>query len=330
MKFTIKPTRPYSLNLTLSPSFVSSLYERQNGWWVRTYGKYATTFKAKQEGHRVIVEVHRACDELKHVIETELGLRQPPFERKVGELPRGVRRQVKLLAHMWRGVRISRAPWDWRLLLVAVVLSRRTRYDIWVRYWTRILWHSSPQLTIDPVQQLREAGLSISPQVKALAIVLSEAQAQLKDENVKGEELFELRRRLLSIRGIGPKLADAFLMAVRRDAAVFPCDTHALRVWRRLGLLSQNQQPPIKQYCLRYSCDECPAREVCARFQLQLVFGTLSPWVQTITYLHGSRVCRSKPRCASCLLRSKCRWAEMRGERSASDAKSQKSRVSET
>ena len=56
------------------------------------------------------------------------------------------------------------------------------------------------------------------------------------DEFVVGEDPGTVRKRLLDIRGVGPKTADCVLLFSGGRDGVFPVDTHVHRIARRMGL----------------------------------------------------------------------------------------------
>jgi len=56
------------------------------------------------------------------------------------------------------------------------------------------------------------------------------------DSFVKDESPSVVRKRLLDIRGVGPKTADCVLLFAGGRGGVFPVDTHVHRIARRMGL----------------------------------------------------------------------------------------------
>jgi endonuclease-3 len=95
----------------------------------------------------------------------------------------------------------------------------------------------------------------------------------------------ELRRRLMSIKGIGPKTADLLLIYLGRKA--FPIDTHIKRVASRLGW--GRSYNTIRNYVLSEidSVDDL--------FELHKALISL-----------GRSVCKPRPKCEECPLRDLC------------------------
>ncbi|MEQ9714202.1 MAG: endonuclease III domain-containing protein [Candidatus Asgardarchaeia archaeon] len=99
----------------------------------------------------------------------------------------------------------------------------------------------------------------------------------------------EAKKKLISIKGIGPKTADVFLMAIRGEQ-VLPVDVHIFRIMKRLGIADErdnydslkakleadippNQRTEIhliliefgRQICRAQNpkCEECPIKKYC-------------------------------------------------------------------
>ena len=99
----------------------------------------------------------------------------------------------------------------------------------------------------------------------------------------------EAKKKLTSIKGIGPKTADVFLMAIKKER-VLPVDVHIFRIMRRLGIADERDDyeslrakleseiPPEqrtkahliliefgRQTCSAQNpkCEECPIKRYC-------------------------------------------------------------------
>ncbi|MEM0329739.1 MAG: endonuclease III [Nitrososphaerota archaeon] len=87
---------------------------------------------------------------------------------------------------------------------------------------------------------IKPAGLwrMKAPRIKLIA-------RQIADKNIDLEKVLsmpypEARRILSSLKGVGPKTADVFLMFAR-DEQILPIDTHIFRVMRRLGIAGERE-----------------------------------------------------------------------------------------
>ena len=99
-----------------------------------------------------------------------------------------------------------------------------------------------------------------------------------------------LRNKLLSVKGIGPKTADVFLLTVR-GYPTFPIDTHIRRVLTRIGCIE-----PKETY---ESIREKVLKELPSHMLLK---------AHIILIIHGRSICKSrKPKCNLCPLRDLCK-----------------------
>lgn len=109
-------------------------------------------------------------------------------------------------------------------------------------------------------------------------------------EAMTAEEPWELRRKLLSVSGIGPETADAIaLYAVGRP--LFVVDAYTRRVFSRLGFLGGDESYADVQ---RFFMDRLPAEvELFQDYHAQIV-------------RLAKDVCRPLPRCDACALDGVC------------------------
>jgi len=100
----------------------------------------------------------------------------------------------------------------------------------------------------------------------------------------------EAKKKLITIKGIGPKTADVFLMAIKGEQ-VLPIDVHIFRIMKRLGIATE-----IDDYeSLRAKLEsEIPPVQ---RMKAHLIL---------IEF--GRRICRSRnPKCEECPIKGYCR-----------------------
>ena len=219
---------------------------------------------------------------------------------------------METLLSAYRGLRLSVSPGDQDLVFAAAFLSRNTDYYANVVRWVRLL---SPDGELDPSLAVN-AGRSF--QLRQLP----EVMASLREISPLPRDPWEARRRLLSLRWVGPKVADAFLLFTGASTELAPADVHFLRLGVRLGLLSAEARAPDKRACLRWTCSECPRLEKCATGASREALGPLAGWVQTALYVHDRLFC-FKGKCSVCPLLDLCssptgRSAALRARRSRS------------
>lgn len=137
-------------------------------------------------------------------------------------------------------------------------------------------------------------------------VVENYGDASAFNEWVKSAPAAEVRDRLLSMDGVGPKTADCVLLFAGGRDGVFPVDTHVHRIYRRIGIappdadhetvrtILEEEVPPEscgfghtasiqfgREYCSARdpAClDEnrtCPLQDLCAQVGLDTEAGTV-------------------------------------------------------
>jgi endonuclease III related protein len=100
----------------------------------------------------------------------------------------------------------------------------------------------------------------------------------------------ELRARLLAIVGIGPETADDILLYAF-DRPVFVVDAYTRRIFERLGLLHGGET----YECIRHAFERAVGPDV----------PTLKEY-HALIVSQGKSVCRTRPLCSGCALRTMC------------------------
>jgi len=101
-----------------------------------------------------------------------------------------------------------------------------------------------------------------------------------------------LRKELLSVRGIGPETADSILLyALNRK--IFVVDAYTRRIFSRLGLVDPSCTYDDLQlfFHKKFHSDTAGYNEYHA-----------------LIVAHGKEICKNRPLCTDCCLRSKCRY----------------------
>jgi endonuclease-3 related protein len=105
------------------------------------------------------------------------------------------------------------------------------------------------------------------------------------------EEPGALRRKLLSVNGIGRETADSIALYAA-GLPLFVVDAYTRRIFTRLGLLSGDEDYDEVQRLFMQRLPRDPA--LYNDYHAQIV-------------LHGKEVCRTVPRCGACVLERVCR-----------------------
>lgn len=111
----------------------------------------------------------------------------------------------------------------------------------------------------------------------------------------------ELRNGLLSVNGVGPETADDMLLYAF-NRSVFVIDAYTRRIFSRLGLVAGDEDYEN----LRHQFESQLSSKIKLRDELVNIYNEY----HALIVLHAKDVCRKKPRCSDCCLRSQCPAAE--------------------
>lgn len=278
----VRSWKGFSLRESLMPSFVRALFREQQGVYVKVAGRCRGA-RMWQEGDEVVGE---GCGEEELRLWSGLWLDRRLIEERAPLLA---------AAHKELGLPVS--PYDRHLIFVAVFLSRATSWESNVLKWCREIFSKAD--TLEELLELDFSKFGRSFQLKQLNLALHEYAEKVRET----PDPWEVRRALLSVRNVGPKLADAYLLFTGLDPSAPPVDRHALRMAKRLGL---SGAPPRRELCARYACPECPVSASCLRWALSKLYGPAAGWVQTAFYMHDTLFCR-RGSCQLCSLSSTCK-----------------------
>lgn len=239
------------LYLTLHPSLTLALVEKVGGRYVKKFGV--------KKGVEVSSDVYLS------------GRWYSPW-RYINDVDRAhVDILHKLLEKYGDCIGISISPGDEALIFTTAFLTQNTSYHVNVLRWTKAIFSTSE----DPLEIARIApAVGRSYQLQRLPKALGK-YLELKPRR---------RAELLEIPGVGPKVADLYLLFTG-DTTAAPVDKHLMKAAPRLGLKGV---PPDKKYCLKYTCDVCPLGGSCLRAQLARSFGRLAGWLQTVVYVEST------------------------------------------
>ncbi len=342
MELSLEVEEPFNLDLSLAPSFVSSLYLRlKPKVWVKIAGRLANKVRLMQVSNtevKVFYDSTLPKELIEETVELEIGAWHSPFEFQGSLLSSSVRPIVEALASAYPGVRLPLAPWDFVFLFIAVSLSRRTDYERFVLRWCRRIWDFFGE---DPLS-IAEASPNVLSQIGS-SYQVAQLQVMVRDLLSIPNRLEELSRglglrpiikypadlvnlnpnvaRVLLLRAcryLGPKAVDSLILSSFKAPTFIPCDVHLKTVTLRLGLVQADLTFPEKAFCKRFSCsaqplkelETCPRSNRCLRSSLSWL-GELGGWFQTLCYIHGSSTCRTAtPRCDECSLKNLCHLAK--------------------
>ncbi|NEX20091.1 endonuclease III domain-containing protein [Thiorhodococcus mannitoliphagus] len=109
-------------------------------------------------------------------------------------------------------------------------------------------------------------------------------------EALSALETAALRRSLLDVNGVGPETADDMLLYAF-ERPVFVVDAYTRRIFSRLGLLDGDEvYEAIRKHFESALGPDVP----------------LFNEYHALVVRHGKEVCKTRPNCAECVLRSRC------------------------
>lgn len=130
--------------------------------------------------------------------------------------------------------------------LVAIILSQKTSsknvHMAMKRF--RMRFNSAEEVAAANLKSIQDtikpAGLwrMKAPRIKLIARQISGKNIDL--EKVLSLPYSEAKKVLSSLKGVGPKTADVFLMFARNEP-ILPIDTHIFRIMRRLGIAREKE-----------------------------------------------------------------------------------------
>ncbi|MCD6341665.1 MAG: endonuclease III [Thaumarchaeota archaeon] len=186
----------------------------------------------------------------------------------------------------------NRDPYE---TLVAVILSQKTNRQNVKEALKRFRekFRSIKEVaeaSVDSIAEaIKPAGLwrMKAPRIKLIAEQLVNSGGGL--EKILSLPYPEAKKVLSSMKGIGPKTADVYLMIIRRDP-VFPVDTHIFRIMKRLGVADEKDD----YESLRKKLERATPPEKRMKAHLALIE-------------FGRTTCRARnPRCDECFLSKLC------------------------
>ena len=246
------------------------------------------------------------------------------------------------------GVRVPRLHHNRWHVLISAMLSIHARMSLSRSWFTSLAHLGIHKLTNMSSSKLggyvkEYTGKSAGFRTRFLTEMMNDLHSKYSDDEDPLDVICRMppqmiRLELMSVRNIGPKVCDCFLLNGVGDIEAPPVDIHVKRVSEYLGILPSNIGQPIPLYCRKFTCSVasseqydlplCPRAErtieyldnseysggTCARAALNHKFKEAG-WVQALLFLFGQKYCvwkpRSGPACDSCPLKEYCSMKEI-------------------
>jgi len=293
----IKVDKHFDLEKLFYPSFALPLMDVSRDRAVKIYGYCSGLIIKKYESFLEIIHENRICLDYADEI---LGLWIKP-EMYISHVRNRYRELVDRLIDIYGWLGIATSSMDDIELFTSIFLSRATDFHRNTVRWMKIF------LTLprdDSIHRYVEL-IGRSFQLKQLSVSLKEYY-KVRDVLAMEKNIYRVRKILLSISYVGPKVSDAYILFIKKDKEFAPIDRN-LREF--LGRFYQTRellhQDPKKNLCSKYICENCPAREKCTSYLYRDAFRSLSGWIQNVAYLQNKLYCLRRL-CSSCLLKDMC------------------------
>ncbi|MEM3437255.1 MAG: hypothetical protein QXP55_01805 [Nitrososphaerales archaeon] len=286
----LKLSEPIDLEKSFYPSFVSTLFRKFDDWWVKIHGY--------RKGAKIKVKDNRIFYKGAHLSEVYLwtGLWYNPHNA----LAKIKVKKIDKIIEAYKGLKLIISPQDCELLFITIFLSRRTTYHKNVITWTDMIFNQISSL--EDLISFNTRCICNSYQLKQLPIASKEYIKKVRHfENL---DHWTLRKVLLSIKWVGPKVADAYLLFAKGITYLAPSDTHYFNFVKRLRLFDFSKIPN-KKLCIKYTCTDCPVGDDCLTGISFKRLNELSGWLQTVAYVHDKLYC-SKKQCVICMFKDIC------------------------
>ncbi len=288
-----KPDHYLDILLTLYPSFLYPYFNI----YTTTYGSSKIVRLIKKSGYcsnKYIdvkylenhIEITTNCNNEEYVKEVT-GTWYIPWNY-ISEVHNNYYDFVVNLINKYSGIRLSVSSIDKLQILISVFLSRNTSFHVnTVKWINKIISRCTTIFNCDYTRigksyHLRQLNEILNRYREIIDYIISFTPKDL-------QELYELRRKLLTIKYVGVKTADAYILYTTRYSFIAPIDRHYIAVLKKYFKLTDLVYPK-KYLCEKYMCSECPLRNRCAFNITSSIFGRLNGWIQTLSYLHGNKI----------------------------------------
>uniref|UniRef100_A0A7J3XY70 HhH-GPD domain-containing protein n=1 Tax=Thermogladius calderae TaxID=1200300 RepID=A0A7J3XY70_9CREN len=160
------------------------------------------------------------------------------------------------------------SPSDKTVVAYTIYLSQNTSY------------HTN---TVKWVRQFLETGVI---EARSYQVSWFMENMNLIRESTSLEDPLEEAARLLTLRGVGVKSSQAYLLYAHGLTEYAPLDRH----YKTLVSEYLDLPPPDKNFCLRafFNCEKCPLSGKCMHSRLRSRLGYFNGVLQSIVYIAGS------------------------------------------
>lgn len=293
------------LYILIYPSFIFPLVSVSQNKLVKIWGvcKDLTVYK---NGSKLIIE-HKDEDCL-YYADDVLGIWSLPLSASTTS--KKCKEFVELLIDNYGWIGIATSPLDDIEIFSSIYLSQNTDFHRNVVKWVQTMFirYRSIETIVDLDVDTVIKDISRSYQLLQFAQTLRHYLGYRR--HILEGSISDVKHYLFSIKGIGPKIFNAYIMYIKKSTFHAPIDKNLIMFLEKFdSTLDIISMMPRKDKCMRYACDNCPINNHCTYYRFYNVFGKLSGWIQTIAYIHNKLICKHGL-CKSCILSTICRFVK--------------------
>lgn len=290
------------LYILFYPSFMYPLLYISSDKVIKRWGICRGLTIHKNGSKLMLMHEDKMCLEYAEEI---LGLWSIP--RSTTMVTRRYRDFIETLIDGYKWFGIATSSLDDVELFSSIFLSQNTDFHKnvvrWVQTALRLYGSISGILNLDHKDVVKSIGGSY--QVLRLVQALKE-YIKYRDE-IRQSSIDTVKNYLLRIKGVGPKVFNAYVMYVKKSTLYAPIDKNLIAFLSRFNIVSEIVVDlPRKSICIKYTCNTCPANSNCTYYRFREAFKDLSGWIQAVAYVHNKLMCRYR-RCENCFLKSICK-----------------------
>lgn len=277
----------FSLDESLNASFVLPFFEKHDREYVKIYG-YGRGLKIKHEANTLRFNL----GSFNEVLLLSGAWFNPHLE--ISKTSRNARKILEKFLEIFPGLGIAINPWDKVSMLYTIFLSRNTDY-----YQNTVIWMKkmfSIAETEDKLSTVRINNIGRSYQLRQLGKVREKLRSILEDdlqvESYSLDRFLDIRKRLLSVKYCGPKIAHGWGLFSLGLTCLSQVDRHLLKIGKALGIINLDDKIPLKNLCIHSKCfisKDCKIIDRCITYKMYRLFGGMAGWLQTSTYLYGAK-----------------------------------------
>lgn len=293
----------FNFEILFYPSFILPLLNVSKTKVKKIWG-FCSELSMEISGNKIIL-VHSNSECIDYAEEI-LGLWSTPLRIKP-DISKEYREFVDMLIESYEWLGIATSSRDDLEIFTSIFLSKNTDFHVNVVKWVRNILEKYGcmefLLHINEENVLKSIGRSY--QIREFINVLRK-YAEFRKILLFQNDISTIKRILLNIKGVGPKIVNAYMLFIKKHTYSAPVDRNLINFLKKFeATYNIISELPKKNLCVKYLCSSCPIKSRCTYYRFVENFKSLSGWIQTVAYLHNKMLCNKKF-CDKCNLKNLC------------------------